>query len=132
MLCLEHILLELSLLVYEARRDSAPDSSTVADRRVGEALSWFSERIPDNPSQEDVASAVNVSPAHLRRLFHQVLQTPPKRAFDELRFQRAVELMSDPAVKLSTVSVACGFESQSAFSRAFKAKFGRAPESWRG
>jgi AraC family transcriptional regulator len=132
MMCHEHILLELSLLVYEAKRDSLADTSVANDRRVGEALRWFSERIPDNPSQEEVSKAVNVSPAHLRRLFHEVLRVPPKRAFDELRFRRAIELMSDPAVKLSAVSAACGFESQSAFSRAFKAKFHRAPDSWRG
>ena len=131
-LCHEHILLELSLMLYESKRDSDLGSSMANDRRVGEALRWFSERISDNPSQEDVARAVNVSPAHLRRLFHEVLRMPPKRAFDQLRFQRAIELMSDHSVKLSAVSAACGFESQSAFSRAFKAKFGRAPENWRG
>lgn len=132
MMCHEHILLELSLLVYESKRDAMEDASAVNDRRVGEALRWFAERLPDNPSQEAVARAVNVSPAHLRRLFHEVLQMPPKRAFDQLRFQRAIELMSDSAMKLSAVSAACGFESQSAFSRAFKMKFNRAPDSWRG
>lgn len=132
MMCHEHILLELSLLVYESKRDSVADISLANDRRVGEALRWFAERIHDNPSQEAVARAVNVSPAHLRRLFHEVLHMPPKRALDQLRFRRAIELMSDPAVKLSAVSAACGFESQSAFSRAFKVKFSRAPESWRG
>jgi AraC family transcriptional regulator len=128
----EHILLELSLMVYEAKSASAGTPTLANDHRVGEALRWFAERIHENPAQEDVARAVNVSPAHLRRLFHEVLQTAPKRAFDQLRFQRAIELMADPATKLSAVSAACGFESQSAFSRAFKAKFGCAPESWRG
>lgn len=128
----EHILLELSLMIYEARRDSAADTTLANDRRVGEALRWFAERIHENPSQEDVARAVNVSPAHLRRLFHEVLKAPPKRALDQLRFQRAIELMADPALKLSAVGDACGFESQSAFSRAFKARFGCAPETWRG
>jgi AraC family transcriptional regulator len=128
----EHILLELSLMIYEAKRDSTADTTLANDRRVGEALRWFAERIHENPSQENVARAVNVSPAHLRRLFHEVLKNPPKRAFDQLRFQHAIELMSDPALKLSAVSAACGFESQSAFSRAFKAKFGCAPEIWRG
>lgn len=135
MLCYEHVLLELSLMLYEAKRDHAAEGlggSLDNDRRVGEALRWFSDRIESNPSQAEVARAVNVSPAHLRRLFHEVLQAAPKQMFDQLRFLRAIQLMTDSTVKLSLVSAACGFESQSAFSRAFKAKFGCAPAEWRG
>ncbi len=51
---------------------------------------------------------------------------------DQLRFQRATQLMSAPAVKLSAVGEAFGFGSPSTFSRAFKAKFGVSPETWRG
>jgi len=131
-MCYEHVLLELSLLVYEARRGGAGDPGADNDSRVGEALRWYAERVERNPSQAEVARAVNVSPSHLRRLFHEVLQAAPKPVLDGVRFQRAIQLMAEPGVKLSTVSDACGFESQSAFSRAFKAKFGCAPEVWRG
>lgn len=131
-MCYEHVLLELSLLVYETLRGAKKDVAAENDRRVSDALRWYARQIESNPSLADVARAVNVSPSHLRRLFHEVLQAAPKPVFDGLRFQRAVQLMADPGVKLSTVSVACGFESQSAFSRAFKAKFGCAPEVWRG
>lgn len=128
----EHTLLELSLLVYEAKRAAADVGALANDRRVSAALRWYAERVASNPSLDTVAAAVNVSPAHLRRLFHEVLRLAPKRAFDQIRFQRALELMADPAIKLAAVSAECGFESQSAFSRAFKAKFGCAPEAWRG
>lgn len=131
-MCYEHVLLELSLMIYEARRGGAEDLVAENDRRVSDALSWYSRQIESNPGLAEVARAVNVSPSHLRRLFHEVLQSAPKPVFDGLRFQRAVQLMADPGVKLSAVSVACGFESQSAFSRAFKAKFGCSPEVWRG
>lgn len=131
-MCHEHVLLELSLLVFEARRGGAEGAVSDNEARVGEALSWYAERVERNPSQAEVARAVNVSPSHLRRLFHEVLRAGPKQVFDGLRFQRAVQLMADPEVKLGAVSDACGFESQSAFSRAFKAKFGCAPEVWRG
>ncbi|MFA6961657.1 MAG: AraC family transcriptional regulator [Opitutaceae bacterium] len=131
-MCYEHVLLELSLMIYEARRAEDDGGDGVDnDRRVESALRWYSERVEQNPSLEEVAGAVNVSTSHLRRLFHEVLQSAPKQAFDQLRFQRAVQLMADPSVKLSAVSEACGFESQSAFSRAFKAKFGCAPDVWR-
>jgi len=129
MMCHEHVLLELSLLVHEACKSSKGGADN--DRRVGEALRWYVERMEQNPSQAEVARAVHVSPSHLRRLFHEVLQAAPKQTFDQLRFQRALQLMADPGMKLAAVGEACGFESQSAFSRAFKAKFGCAPDGWR-
>ncbi len=133
-MCYEHVLLELSLLVYEAWQGDAVATGSGADndRRVRDALRWYSERMAANPGQEEVARAVNVSPSHLRRLFHEVLKSGPKQVLDQLRFQRAMQLMADPAIKLGAVSEACGFESQSAFSRAFKTKFGCAPDVWRG
>jgi AraC-like DNA-binding protein len=50
---------------------------------------------------------------------------------DQLRFQRAMQLMSDPAMKLEHVGYRCGFTSASVFSRAFKAKYGCSPQAWR-
>ena len=132
MLCHEHVLLELSLMIYESLINSQTDTALENDRRVGDALRWFSGRIAENPGLEQVADAANLSPSQLRRLFHEVLGVSPKHAFDQLRFQLATQLMADPNIKLVTVSTACGFESQSAFSRAFKTKFACAPEVWRG
>ncbi len=98
---------------------------------VDAAIMWYAERMDENPSLLEVAKATGVSLAHLRRLFHEVLQTSPKNILDQLRFQRAMQLMSDINMKLETISERCGFGSASAFSRAFKIKFGCSPESWR-
>lgn len=132
MICYEHILMELSLMVFERMVHPAhPANKQLAERKVGQALQWYSEKIADNPSLQDVAQVVGTSPSHLRRLFHEVLQTSPKAIFDQLRFQRAMQLMTDSGIKLESVAQACGFESPSTFSRAFKLKFGCSPDMWR-
>jgi len=128
----EHILLELSLLVCEAKPEALPDSGSSQRKRVHTALAWFHLNMESNPSQEEIAGAAGTSSSHLRRLFHEVMQASPKKILDQLRFQRAMHLMTDPETKLSAVSEACGFESPSAFSRAFKKKFGCSPDKWRG
>jgi AraC-like DNA-binding protein len=130
----EHILLELSLLVYEAmaQGSDATGESDVSRQRVQKAMDWFAGNMESNPALVQVASAAGSSVSHLRRHFHDVMQASPKKIFDQLRFQRATQLMADPGTKLSTVSDACGFESPSAFSRAFKTKFGCSPDTWRG
>lgn len=171
MLYHQHLLLELSWLVYSATHPSCPQDPNAAattapagsagsaaaqpqsrrsaepvhespegvssrfiqgHERVNDALMWFQNHLAANPSLEDVARAIGLSSSQLRRLFQANMDASPKKVFDQLRFQHAMELMSDPRCKLSTVSEACGFDSASAFSRAFKHKFGTSPDKWRG
>jgi AraC family carnitine catabolism transcriptional activator len=84
-----------------------------------------------NPGLDEVARAAGISTAHLRRTFHRIFQMSPKSFFDQLRFQRAMQLLSDPTVKIEAISIQCGFSSASTFSRAIKNKFDRSPDSWR-
>lgn len=131
-LCHEHILLELSLLICERVAAQVEVSKTTSQQRVTAAIQYFATHMEQNPSLEAVARQVGASAVHLRRLFHEVLQAAPKQIFDQLRFQRAIQLMAGPEMKLESVGEACGFQSASAFSRAFKNKFGCSPETWRG
>lgn len=128
--CYEYALMALSLIACEAAAVPAGKVG-YSQNRVNAAMLWYSERMEENPAFPQVARAVGVSTAHLRRLFHEVLQASPNQMMDQLRFQRAMQLMSDPAVKLEEVGARCGFGSASAFSRAFKTKFGSPPQSWR-
>lgn len=132
LLRLEHALLELSLMVYETIEKNTGTIEDAARHRVQKALQWFANHLQDNPRLDEVARAIGSSTAHLRRHFHDVMQAPPKKIFDQLRFQRAMQLMADPDTKLSFVCDACGFENPSSFSRAFKTKFGVSPDEWRG
>jgi AraC-like DNA-binding protein len=125
----EQILLELSLLALESIAERPPDEALSKPLEV--SLRWYSENMSTVPSLEKVARAAGTSPAHLRRLFHRTFQKSPKQFFDELRFQRAMQLMADPSIKLESISEQCGFGSASAYSRAFRNKFGCSPTTWR-
>jgi transcriptional regulator GlxA family with amidase domain len=129
-LCHEQILLELSLLALEFERISQ-GPAVKSPKPIETSLRWFSENMEHAPSLNRVAHAAGISSAHLRRLFHRIFQASPKNVFDQLRFQRAMQLMADPATKLESVSEQCGFGSASAFSRAFRNKFGCSPNAWR-
>ena len=132
MICYEHALMALSLIGCESCSAHAGEArQSYPQSRVNAAIRWYSERMEENPAFPQVARAVGVSTAHLRRLFHEVLQASPNQIMDQLRFQRAIQLMSDPAMKLEEVGSRCGFGSASTFSRAFKTKFGAPPQSWR-
>jgi AraC-like DNA-binding protein len=128
----EHLLLELSILVHDLTETEAGRVESVALEKVEKAITWFGSRLASNPSVEEVGRAVGLSVSQLRRNFQEILRQSPKKVFDQLRFQRAIQLMTDTGMKLSTVAESCGFDSLSAFSRAFKGRFGISPEHWRG
>jgi AraC family transcriptional regulator len=132
-ICYQHILSELSLLVYEACvREQHPSSQAHAQQCVEKALQWYSDHLAENPDQEAIARIAAVSVSHLRRLFHETMGNSPRQVMDQLKFERATQLMSDPKIKLNEVAEICGFQSASAFSRAFKTFFGCSPAVWRG
>ena len=131
----EHVLLELSLMVLGALRASGSGGSldeSIPARRVRKALDTFSTRMETNPGLEEIARAAGCSASQLRKDFYAVMQRAPKAIFDQLRFQRALQLLASPEAKLSAIGEACGFGDPSAFSRAFKAKLGASPARWRG
>lgn len=129
-ICHEQIIMELSLMVLESRHEIAlpPDEPA---HRVEAAMRWYAARMEENPSLEQIASAVGSSPATLRRSFQTVMQASPKAIFDQLRFQRAMQMLLERRMKIEAISQTCGFGSASAFSRAFKHKTGISPEMWR-
>lgn len=134
---LQHQRLQLELALL-ALRDLSPERLPrppgSAEATVERALAWWGEQLAQSdgaaPSLATLARAVYVSPAHLRRLFHQVLRESPRQALERVRFARALHLMEDGRLKLSAVAEACGYGSASAFSRAFKHWHRVAPREW--
>ena len=128
----EHTLLELCLMALEAYPGDPPEDSVLrCHSAVEAALAWYSDHLPEAPGLSDLSRAVNLSTAHLRRLFHRTLGCSPQAAMSRIQFQRATNLMTDPQLSLETIATLCGYGSASSFSRAFKHHFGYPPLVWR-
>ncbi len=80
---------------------------------------------------DQLADEANLSTFHFARMFRLSFGLPPHRYVDERRIERARQLLRDPARPLAEVSIACGYSSQSHFTRAFKAKTSVTPGEWR-
>lgn len=123
---------ELSLLLLRKlpsmELGPAPDYAAM---KVAAALGWYRASLVSSPTLAEVAAAVHLSPAHLRRLFHRVAGRPPQQVMGEVQFERAMELMGDRSLTLERVAESAGFGSGSAFSRAFRKKFGVSPQAFR-
>ncbi|MFL6061032.1 MAG: AraC family transcriptional regulator [Marmoricola sp.] len=79
----------------------------------------------------DLASAALVSPSLLDERFRTVLGMPPIRYLTAWRMHLAQDLLSTSDLGVATVARRVGYESEEAFSRAFKRKHGVAPSVWR-
>jgi two-component system, response regulator YesN len=82
-------------------------------------------------SLEEAAGAVEISAGYLSRLLKQETGFSFVDYLTRVRINKAVQIMSDPAIKVYEVAEAVGYQSQHYFSRAFKRVFGRPPVEFR-
>jgi AraC-like DNA-binding protein len=128
----QSIMTRLCIIVMEALElDQMSPVANHARQTVGKAIEWYEENLRHAPTLEDVARNVSVSPAHMRRMFHQALDLSPKEALDQLRFRKAHELLENQRYTVEAIAELTGFYSASAFSRAFKNRIGVSPKEWR-
>jgi two-component system response regulator YesN len=112
-------------------------SAEVAERGSHRALVALAQRYIDahfgEPTLdlEEVASSARISPGYLSRLLKLETGFSFVDYLARVRINKAVQMMSDPAVKVYEVAEAVGYQSQHYFSRAFKRVFGRPPAEYR-
>jgi AraC-like DNA-binding protein len=79
-----------------------------------------------------LAAQTGTSRSVLAERFARFVGQPPMHYLTQWRMQRAIGLLAEPgAKKLAAVAEAVGYESEAAFSRAFKKCVGVAPAEWR-
>lgn len=80
---------------------------------------------------ERLAKDVGVSRSVLADRFTHVVGQPPMRYLARWRMQLASRLLADGTAKVSAVALDVGYQSEAAFSRAFKEIAGVSPARWR-
>jgi AraC-like DNA-binding protein len=101
------------------------------DPLVGHALARLHERPTDSWTLERLARQVGTSRSALADRFTQLVGLPPMRYLTHWRMQLAARLLADGAAKVSAVALQVGYDSEAAFSRAFKRITGDSPAAWR-
>ena len=90
------------------------------DPLVGHALARLHDRPADSWTLERLAREVGTSRSALADRFTHLVGQPPMRYLTQWRLQLAARMLSDGAAKVSAVAQDVGYESEAAFSRAFK------------
>jgi AraC-like DNA-binding protein len=101
------------------------------DERVARALEQMRSRPAERWTVAKLAKAAGLSRAAFARRFAAEVGVPPLRYLADLRLARAAQRLVEGNDSLAGVAAEVGYESEFAFSRAFKRRYGEAPGVWR-
>lgn len=139
----EHLLAYVGTRSQDLARDAdhvapllaAALADSAAEARAPEAVlraTAFMRRAYARPiTCEDAARAAGISTAHLHALFKQWLGVSPGRSLSEIRLERAKERLARGGEPIVEIALGVGFSEQSAFTRAFRRRFGESPAAYR-
>jgi AraC-like DNA-binding protein len=136
----ETVLAKLSelLFVETVRRyaEGVPGGQTgwfagLRDPYVARALALLHRDITRRWTVDDLGREVGLSRSALADRFIRLIGAPPMHYLANWRMQVATEKLRNTSASLAHVAEVVGYESEAAFSRAFKKGFGAAPATWR-
>jgi transcriptional regulator GlxA family with amidase domain len=101
------------------------------DRFVGRTLALMHSK-PTYPwTVDELASDVGLSRSALAERFTAVIGQPPMQYLTRWRLQLAADLLHGSRRPIAAIAAEVGYDSEAAFSRAFKRELGAAPAAWR-
>jgi AraC-like DNA-binding protein len=103
----------------------------LADAVVGPALAHMHERPAYAWTLPELAQTIGASRSVLSERFAQLVGVPPIQYLTRWRLQLAAEQLARSSAKVATIATQVGYESEAAFSRAFKRETGVSPAAWR-
>ena len=111
--------------------DQAGWLAGLRDPFVGKTLALIHSRPAHAWTVEDLARAVGVSRSGLAERFTALVGQPPMQYLTRWRLQLACELLRDGRQTVAAIAADVGYDSEAAFSRAFKRELGLSPAAWR-
>jgi AraC-like DNA-binding protein len=111
--------------------DQAGWLAGLRDPFVGKALSLMHAKAAHDWTIEELATQVGQSRSLFAKRFTDLLGMPPMHYLAQWRMQIASERLGSGNANVATIAAEIGYESEAAFSRAFKKLMGVPPSDWR-
>jgi AraC-like DNA-binding protein len=126
------------VFVDAARRylESLPEDAEgwlagLRDRYVGKALSAMHGEPARAWTLDDLGREAGLSRSALHERFVRYVGQPPMQYLTNWRMQLAANLLRSSHANVATIALDVGYDSEGAFTRAFKRSTGRPPSMWR-
>jgi AraC-like DNA-binding protein len=101
------------------------------DRHVGRAIALMHERPAHGWSVEELGREVGLSRSALHERFVELTRQTPMHYLAQWRMQLGSGLLRQGQAKIAAIAQEVGYESEAAFTRAFKRLMGQPPAAWR-
>ncbi len=95
--------------------------------RIQRAVDFIEDRLADELTMEAIARHAGYSMWHFQMIFHAIVGDTIKSYIRRRRLYLALEALKKTERPIIDIALTAGFESQEAFTRAFKAQFGLTP-----
>ncbi|PYD94730.1 GlxA family transcriptional regulator [Pseudomonas syringae pv. pisi] len=99
----------------------------IASKKLVHVIGEMEQQTERPLSTLALAEAINVTRRQLERLFRLHLNDTPSNFYLGLRLEKARQLLRQSGLSVLEVSIACGFESPSYFTRSYRARFAKCP-----
>lgn len=117
---------ELLILIYRYMDESYLPICT--NESLKKAISYIRMNYQNHISITDVARQTGVGERYLRKLFAQYLNLSPLDYLNQIRINKAIELLRNTEMSVKEICFLCGFKSPQYFSRVFKQQMGITPK----
>ena len=123
-------LLRQSLILEIIYSINNPPLSHKSNKAIEKVVLYIKNNISTNLTLESVASEVKFAPSYFHKIFKEHTGKPLRRYIEELRIEKASNLLVTTDMTLTEIAYECGFSSQSYFSYAFKRHTAMTPRSY--
>ncbi len=101
------------------------------DPQIGRALGLMHAKPAHDWSAEALAADVGMSRSGFAERFTSLVGQPPMQYLTDWRMHLAAQQLRESRDGIAKIGFAVGYESEAAFSKAFKRQFGESPAAWR-
>ena len=101
------------------------------DVAIGKALALLHTQLAREWTAEDLANAVHMSRSAFAERFTGLVGQPPMKYLTGWRMQVAAQKLREGRLSIGQIAFDVGYDSEAAFTRAFKREMGVPPATWR-
>lgn len=127
----EIMLIQVIRATLDASKEHIPFLSAFTDPRINKVLSAIHANPADDWSVEKLGKLVNMSRSSFSNRFTELAKMTPLQYVIFVRLQRASHLLTKTSMPLITVAENVGYQSEAAFSQAFKKQYEMRPGEFR-
>ena len=118
-------------LMYSLNRNNQLSKSKYLSEEINKARVLMREGIETSLSIQEIAERLGISYSTFRKQFKNYTGLSPARYLQDLKLQRAKELLRTTSLSIKEIAYSLNFESPDYFSTQFKKKMGKKPSDFR-